>query len=176
MAQKRYVLFIFILSLLLVDFFIVGRLDSVCRFKQGYGFSYITGEPLEILNQMRFGYKRINYNFSHFSLFWLKPPFGKSYSNLIEFLKLDGNPLLFNIGHFFAFLIFSLILLYIFRLNIFSVFLITFIFNIFHEYISEGICVDPSFNDLWIDLIASLFGILIFVIQPNLWKKFLRSQ
>jgi hypothetical protein len=171
MTDSKIFLFIFLLFLLLVDFFIVSRLDPVCHTKQGYGFSYATGEPMEVFNQMRFGAKRINYNFSHFSLFWTKAPFGKNFSNLIEFLKLDGNPLWMNIGHFFAFFIFTLVLLYFFRLNLISVFLITFVFNIFHEYIAEGICVDPSFNDLWVDLIGSLVGILFFVIWPNLVKQ-----
>lgn len=77
----------------MVDFFIVSRLDPVCRFIQDYEFSYVTGESPEILNQIRFGPARISYNLSHFLLFWSKPPFDKRFSNIIEFLKLDGNPL-----------------------------------------------------------------------------------
>lgn len=171
LKNSKFFLFLFLISLLLIDFFIVSRLDPVCYFRQGYGFGYATGESTEILNQIKFGLARIDYNFSHFSMFWSKPPFAKSFSNIIEFLKLDGNPLWLNIGHFVAFFVFALILFYIFRLNFISIFLISLFFNIFHEYIAEGICVDPSFNDLWVDTIGSLLGILL----PNflLWiRKF----
>ncbi|MGC9049124.1 MAG: hypothetical protein ACP5IX_02825, partial [Patescibacteria group bacterium] len=132
MTGSRIFLFIFLLFLLLIDFFIIASFDPVCYFKQGYGFSYATGEPTELLNQFRFGRQRISYNFSHFSLFWTKPPFNKSFNSVIDFLKLDGNPLWLNIGHFVAFFIFTLILFYIFRLNFITVILIVLIFNVFH--------------------------------------------
>lgn len=162
--NKKSILFLFLFLLLLIDFFIVGRFDPICYSKQGYGFSYATGESAEVLNSIRFSPERIGYNFSHFSLFWTKPSFGKNFNSLIDFLKLDGNPLWLNIGHFVAFFIFTLILFYIFRLNFVSVFLINLVFNIFHEYIAEGICIDPSFNDLWVNTVGCLIGILFFIL------------
>lgn len=166
LRSKIFLLF-FLLMLLLVDFFVVPNIDPVCRTQQGYGFAYPLSQKNEQINQMRYGWPRIKYNFSHFFVFWTQPPFSKSFSNLTEFLTLDGNPIILNIGHFFAFFIFTLILAYFFRLPIRYIFLICLFFNIFHEYVSEGVCVDPSFNDLWVDFIGVLIGIVFYLIWSN---------
>jgi VanZ family protein len=162
--QKRLLAILFLIILLAIDFFIVGRLDPVCRQAQGYGFGYPASFRLEEISQKKFGFSRIVYNFQNFFIFWLGPGFGKTYHNLKEFLLLDYSVLIFNILHFFAFLIFAFILLYFFRFNVFLVLIISLFFNLFHEYIAEGICMDPSFNDLWVNLIGSLVGSLIGVI------------
>jgi len=159
-------IFLFLIILLLIDFFIIGKLDEVSRRHEGYGYYYPLKEKEQHLLYQRYGWPRILYNFSHFFQFWLSPPPGKRFHNLWEFLNLDVPPssFLFNICHFFAFFLFSLFLLYFFRLPILVVFLIGIFFNIFHEYIAEGIYMDPSFNDLWVNLLGNLFGLLIWLL------------
>jgi len=164
--QSKKVIFLFLVCLLLIDFFVIGKIDKVSRAGQGYGFNYPLSAREQHLLYQRYGWPRIVYNFSHFFQFWLSPPPAKKFHNLWDFLHLDVPPssVLFNILHFFAFLIFALVLLYFFRLPLWFVFLSGLFFNIFHEYISEGIYVDPSFNDLWTDTIGLLAGLLLVVI------------
>ncbi len=166
MIKSPQAIFLFLVILLLVDFFVIGKIDKLSRQKIGYGFNYPLGAKEQHLLYQRYGWQRIIYNFSHFFQFWLSPPPGKSFKNLNEFLHLDIPPstLTFNILHLFAFLFFSLILLYFFRLPIWLVFLIGIFFNIFHEYVAEGIYIDPSFNDLWTNLLGIIFGLLLFEI------------
>lgn len=159
-------LFLFLIFLLLIDFFIIGKVDPVSHNQIGYGYQYPLGQNEQHLIHQRYGWPRIVYNFSNFFQFWQSPPPGRSFSNLIEFLHLDVPPssVLFNILHFFAFAFFAIFLLVFFRLPIWAVFLIGMFFNIFHEYVAEGIYVDPSFPDLWIDTIGLLVGILTYLI------------
>ncbi len=162
--NRKLLIFLFLITLLLIDFFIIGRLDPVCRKGQGYGFGYYLGKEEQRMIHYQYGFERIKYNFRNFFQFWAGPTFGRRYYSLKEFLTLDGNSLIWNVSHFLCFFIFSLILLLFFKLNPLSVFLIGLLVNIFHEYIAEGIYVDPSFNDLWLDLLGTLSGILIGII------------
>ncbi|MDD2646612.1 MAG: hypothetical protein PHV78_02065 [Patescibacteria group bacterium] len=170
---KKLVLFLFIC--LLLDFFLVPQINIICRDRQGFGFSYQTGESQQRLSLIKYGSARIIYNFRHFFVFWSKAPFGKTYHNLNEFLHLDNSALSFNILHFFAFLIFALVLFYFFQLKIWQVFLIGLGFNVFHEFIAEGICIDPSFNDLWVNMIGLLVGIMAWEIF-NLIRQHIRFK
>jgi len=162
--RSKKVIFLLLVCLLLIDFFVIGKIDYLSKQEIGYGYQYPLGSNEQHLLYQRYGWPRIIYNFSNFFQFWQAPPPGRIFSNLIEFLYLDVPPstFLFNIFHFFAFLIFALILLRFFCLPIWAVFLIGMFFNIFHEYIAEGIYIDPSLPDLWIDTIGLLTGILIF--------------
>jgi len=160
------VIFLFLVCLLLIDFFVIGKIDPVSRAGQGYGFNYPLRADEQFLIYQRYGWPRIKYNFRHFFQFWLSPPIGKSFRNLKELLSLDIPPstLFFNVLHFFAFFIFTIILFYFFHLSFWQIFLISLFFNIFHEYIAEGIYLDPSFNDLWTNSLGLLVGLLISVI------------
>lgn len=157
------ILLLFLIILLLIDFFLIGRIDPISRAGQGYGFGYYLKEKEQKMIYHQYGWERIKYNFRNFFQFWREPPLGKKYSNLKEFLLLDVPPskLLFNILHFFAFLIFTLLLFYFFHLPVWLVFLIGMFFNIFHEYVAEGIYLDPSFNDLWTNTLGLLVGLLL---------------
>lgn len=161
--RSKEVIFLFLAFLLLIDFFVIGKIDPISREGLGYGFGYFLGPKEQHLLYQKYGWPRIVYNFSHFFQFWLSPPVGKSFKNIKEFFYLDIPPstIFFNILHFFAFLFFALILLILFHLPIWQVFFICLFFNIFHEYIAEGIYLDPSFNDLWTNLLGTLFGILL---------------
>lgn len=165
LLRSKKAIFLFLACLLLIDFFVIGRIDKISREQIGYGYHYPIGANEQNLLYQRYGWPRIDYNFSHFFQFWQNPPPGRTFHNLIEFLQLDIPPstVLFNILHFFAFAIFAILLLCSFRLPIWLVFLIGIFFNIFHEYISEGIYLDPSFNDLWVDTMGLLIGLLIWV-------------
>lgn len=167
LLNNKYFLIGFLLVLVLIDFLLIPNLNPVCRSGQGYGFGYSRGESIDQLNRLRVGIKRVGYNFSHFFIFWQQPAFSKTYHNLSDFLQLDTSPLFLNILHFFAFLIFVLILFYFFHLNFISAIFIIVFFNISHEYIAEGRCMDPSFNDLWIDVLGSLVGVLIYQFMPR---------
>ncbi|MFN3301743.1 MAG: hypothetical protein ACK413_01800 [Patescibacteria group bacterium] len=164
--DSKKLIFLFLIFLLLIDFFIIGKIDEISRKKIGYPYFYPLTKGEEQLLYQRYGWPRIVYNFSHFFQFWLSPPPAKNFRNLKEFLYLDVPPsnVFFNILHFFAFLIFAIILLLFFRLNVFLVLFIGLFFNIFHEYIAEGIYIDPSFNDLWTNLLGTLVGSLIGII------------
>lgn len=164
--QKKYLFFSLIIFLMMIDFFIIARLDPICRYGQGYGFGYYLRPSEQQMVYQRYGWSRVAYNLKNFFQFWQKPPAGKDFSNLKEFLLLDVPPskLSFNILHFFAFLIFAFLLIYFFRLPIWLVFLIGVFFNIFHEYVAEGICTDPSFNDLWVDTLGLLVGMLVGIV------------
>jgi len=160
---------VFLFVLLCIDFFGIGNLSAICRAHEGYQFNYPTNFTLAQLNHYRFGALRISYNFAHFFTFWTQIPFGKTLNSVKDFLLLDAvagqpSPLPWNIAHFFAFLIFVLVLLRFFRLKWYWVLIIVIFFNIFHEYISEGLCGDPSFNDLWVDTLGALVGLLIWQI------------
>lgn len=69
LENKKLILLLFLLILLLIDFFIVGKMDLVCRAGQGYGF----GHPLSLQNdqisQIHFGWARVEYNFRLFFYF-----------------------------------------------------------------------------------------------------------
>lgn len=166
LLKSKKVIFLFLISLLLIDFFVIGKIDPASNQKTGYGYYYPLGVNEQSLSYQHYGGTRIAYNFSHFFQFWQNPPPGRTFHNLIEFLHLDVPPssVFFNILHFFAFAIFAILLLYFLRLPIWLVFLIGVFFNIFHEYISEGIYMDPSFNDLWTDSLGLLVGMLIYII------------
>ncbi|MCX7779005.1 MAG: VanZ family protein [Patescibacteria group bacterium] len=153
----------------------IGRVDKVCRFGQGYGFGYYLKPADQKMLYQRYGWERIKYNLRNFFQFWFQPPLGKKFSNLKEFLVLDVPPsnLIFNILHFFAFLIFTLLLVYLLRLSIGLAFLIGLFFNFFHEYVAEGICLDPSFNDLWTNTLGLLVGMLLSAIVTKKKNKFL---
>jgi hypothetical protein len=171
MIKKRKILFIFLFLLVLWgDFFIISRYDPVCWNKQGYGFGKI-GKQTENTPEVKFGWERVGYNFKNFSVFWQKS-LTNSYHNLKEFLVLDGNSIWNNLFHFSFFIGFTLILLFYFDFSLLNTFLIGNFLSIFHEYVAEGICVNPSFVDLWIDLLGIFFGILIFVLLKSfLWSK-----
>lgn len=164
--RSKKVIFLLFVCLLLIDFFVVGKLDKMSARKIGYSYHYPLGVGEQNLLYQRYGWQRVVYNFKHFFQFWQSPPPGKRFHNLREFLQLDVPPstVFFNILHFFAFAIFAFLLLYFLRLPIWLVFLIGVFFNIFHEYIAEGIYLDPSFNDLWTDTIGLLVGMLIYII------------
>lgn len=162
--HRKLFIFLFLVFLLIIDLFILSKLDPLPRQARGYGFGYPVKFRIEEIEQYQFGWRRVVYNFEIFFLFWSKPPFGKTYQSLKDFLSLDYSPLSYNIAHFFAFLTFAIILLWLFRLNVFWVLIIGLFFNIFHEYIAEGIYMDPSFNDLWVDTLGLLMGLFIFVL------------
>lgn len=165
----KKVIFLLLICLLLIDFFIIGRIDSKSNQQIGYGYNYPLGSNEQNLLYQHYGWPRLVYNFSHFFQFWQSPPPGKTFHNLLGFLSLDIPPstIFFNILHFFAFAFFAFLLLYFLRLPIWMVFLIGIFFNIFHEYIAEGIYVDPSFNDLWTDSLGLLTGLLTYEVVTN---------
>jgi len=168
LKAKKFI-FLFLICLLLIDFFIVGKIDRASNQKIGYNYNYPLNFSEQNLFYQRYGWPRIAYNFSNFFQFWQNPPPGRTFDNIIDFLNLDVPPssVFFNILHFFAFAIFAIFLLYLFRLPIWLVFLIGVFFNIFHEYIAEGIYADPSFNDLWFDSLGLLVGILVYELATN---------
>lgn len=171
MIKKRKKLFIFLFFFILLgDFFIVSRYDPVCWNKQGYGFGQIEKQTKNI-PEVKFGWSRVGYNFENFNVWWQKS-FTSKYHNLKEFLTLDGNSIWNNLFHFLFFIGFTLILLFYFNFSLLNTFLISNFLSIFHEYVAEGICVNPSFIDLWLDLLGILFGILIFaLLKTFLWPK-----
>ncbi|MCX6740808.1 MAG: hypothetical protein NTY61_00190 [Candidatus Parcubacteria bacterium] len=177
--DKLLVVFLFVL--LCIDFFGIGNLPVVCRAHQGFQFNHSTNFTLAQLDHYRFGAARISYNFAHFFIFWTQIPIGKTLDSVKDFLSLDGvagqpSPLPWNIAHFFAFLIFVLVLLRFFRLKWYWVLIIAIFFNIFHEYISEGLCEDPSFNDLWVDTLGTLVAMLVWQILPLIRGKNKKSS
>jgi hypothetical protein len=167
--RSKKVIFLLLICLLLIDFFIIGRIDSKSNLHIGYGYNYPLGANEQSLLYQHYGWPRLIYNFSHFFQFWQSPPPDKTFHNLLGFLSLDIPPstIIFNVLHFFAFAIFVFLLLYFLHLPIGLVFLIGMFFNIFHEYIAEGIYVDPSFNDLWTDTIGLLVGLLAYELATN---------
>ena len=174
--NRDKLLAVFLFVLLCLDFFGVGNLSATCRSRQGFQFNHPVNFTLAQIDHYRFGAPRIAYNFAHFFIFWTQIPLGKSLNSIQDFLLLDGaagqpSPLPWNIAHFFAFLIFVLVLLRFFRLKWYWVLIIAVIFNIFHEYIAEGLCQDPSFNDLWVDTLGILVGLLIWQAVPLIRKK-----
>ncbi|MFA6145726.1 MAG: hypothetical protein WC697_00130 [Patescibacteria group bacterium] len=170
MSKMRFKILFFVLLILLflVDFFVVGNYDSVCRQHKGYSYSYFSdGGAIKSMTQ--FGVERIKYNFENFFIFWISPPIAQTFTNLKEFITCDGNTAAENIFHFVGFFAITLIILYFFRLNIWYALLIGFVFNIFHEYVAEGICCDPSFLDLWLDSGGIALGILFFLAKRVIW-------
>lgn len=174
--QSKKVIFLLLICLLLIDFFVIGKIDSRSNQQIGYGYNYPLGGQEQNLLYQRYGWPRLVYNFSNFFQFWQAPPPGRTAHNIIEFFQLDVPPstVLFNIFHFFAFAIFAILLLYFFHLPLWLVFAIGIFFNVFHEYIAEGIYVDPSFNDLWTDSLGLLVGILVYIIF--LRRPFIKSS
>lgn len=163
LKSKKFLCF-FLFVCLLIDFFIIPNLGIICRQHQGYGFSYSTGERAERLAEIQYSGQRVAYNFKHFLLFWTQPPLSSGYNSLMEFLRLDHSALFFNIIHFFAFFIFALLLLFFWQLPTYLTVVIGLFFSIFHEYVAEGICMDPSYNDLWVNLLGTLIAVLIWEI------------
>lgn len=169
--NRNKLLAVFLFVLLCIDFFGIGNLPAACRAQEGLRFNHPVNFSLAQLDHYRFGAARISYNFAHFFIFWTQIPIGKTLNSVKDFLSLDGiagqpSPLPWNIAHFFAFLIFVLVLFRLFHLKWYWVLILAVIFNIFHEYIAEGLCQDPSFNDLWVDTLGTLVGLLIWQVAP----------
>jgi len=169
--NRDKLLAVFLFVLLCIDFFGIGNLPAACRAQEGLRFNHPVNFSLAQLDHYRFGAARISYNFAHFFIFWTQIPIGKTLNSVKDFLSLDSiagqpSPLPWNIAHFFAFLIFVLVLFRLFRLKWYWVLIIAVVFNIFHEYIAEGLCQDPSFNDLWVDTLGILAGLLIWQAAP----------
>ena len=159
--NRNKLLVIFLFVLLCIDFFGVGNLSAICRAHEGLQFNHPVNFTLAQLDHYRFGAARVGYNFAHFFIFWTQVPIGRTLNSLKDFLILDAvpgyrSPIPWNIAHFFAFLIFALVLSKYFKLKWYWILIIGIIFNIFHEYIAEGLCQRPSFNDLWVDTLGTL--------------------
>lgn len=161
LKNKSLIIPLLLFIIVLGDYFFLARLDPISRRQVGYPFSY----PSTVINQWQdtpyYGLKRIGYNFGHFGLFWLKMSEGAVNNNFYQFFTQDGNPLWMNKAHLICFFLFTLILLWWFRIKWWLAFLIGFFINVFHEYVAEGIYVDPSFIDLWIDLVGIILGLFI---------------
>jgi len=174
--NQTKLLIVFLFVLLCIDFFGIGNLSEVCRSHQGFQFNHPTNFTLAQIDHYRFGGARVNYNFAHFFMFWTQIPLGRTLNSVKDLLSLDAvpgqhSPLPWNIAHFFAFLIFVLVLSKFFRLKWYWILVIAIFFNIFHEYIAEGLCQDPSFNDLWVDTLGALVGLLIWQVLPLVRSK-----
>lgn len=166
--HKIKFLWLVVLFILLFDFFILSKLDVISRNQKGYQFVYPSTLVDEWQNTALYGSKRIAYNFDHFCLFWLKMPEQSNIHSFHQLITQDGNPLWMNLSHFACFFLFTLFLIWWFKLKRWQAILFGFLINIFHEYIAEGIYVDPSFIDLWLDTAGILFGILISLLGQKL--------
>ena len=165
MVKKKNIILLAILLLILFgDFFIVSRTDAVARSKTGYSFNHPDTLTGQWQDTPQYGLKRIEYNLNHFSLFWTKIPPNIQVKNFYQLMTLDGNPLWMNLSHLVLFFIFSALLMLLFGLSWWKVLILGMFVNIFHEYISEGIYVDPSFIDLWLDNLGIILGIIFALI------------
>lgn len=162
--KKNIILLVILLLILLGDFFIVSRTDAAARSKIGYGFDYPDTLVGQWQNTPQYGLQRLAYNFGHFSLFWTKTPNNIQIKSFYQLMTVDGNPLWMNLSHLILFFIFAILLMRLFKLSWWQVLLIGIIVNIFHEYVAEGIYVDPSFIDLWLDSLGTIVGIIFAVI------------
>jgi hypothetical protein len=115
-------------------------------------YTALQGEPVA-------GLKRIVVNFRHFFLFWTKPPDTQTYHNLYELWLSDGSSPYRNLLHplFFGGVPFLLIGLW--RYSPKETLLWLLVFNVLREYVGEGWRLEPSFSDLWVDVIFSVLGV-----------------
>lgn len=138
--------------------------DYLCltdpRFKDrsGYGFGYAGLTDTRCVP--RYGPGRVLYNFRHFWVFWRRLPPGRHPSSVGEWLTVDGNRAPENVGHFLSWGLMAL-LMRLLGFSILQSFLTPSALNIAHEFIIEGLYVDPSFLDLWLDEAGTVIGVLL---------------
>lgn len=104
------------------------------------------------------GIARVGVNFRYFFLFWQKPPDTDVYNNLYELWLSDGSSPWRNMLHPLFFFAVPLLLIRRWHFSAGESLLWLMVFNIFREYAGEGWRLEPSFSDLWIDVITALLG------------------
>ncbi len=174
--NKNIILLVILLLILLGDFFVVSRTDVVARSKTGYGFDYPDTLVEQWQNTPQYGLQRIAYNLSHFSLFWTKTPNNIQIKSFYQLMTIDGNSFWMNLSHFILFFIFSALLMLLFGLSWWKVLILGMFVNIFHEYVAEGVYVDPSFIDLWSDTVGIILGILIGAVLQKFQRRIIWNE
>jgi len=162
-TKQRYVVFFILFAVLVIaDFFIMPAGDSYAAKGKGYRHGNTVLDTTDPYYQTLRGPGRVIFNFRNFLHWWTACPSGVGMSP-IKILESDGNSIVQNvIGHFVLSFILSLIAVLLVPRPILICLLGTFM-NIFHEYVSEGQYVDPSFVDLWLDQLGLFFAIILFL-------------
>lgn len=160
------ILLVTFVVLCLVDVIQAPLTDRLARAGSGYPHQLTFAPDATFVGELR-SWKRVAFNFLHFGTWWFRYPGQEDGWSLGAVLKSDGNTVATNVvGHLIVGYVLALVGLGILpapRL----IFALGTGFNIFQEYVAEGVYVDPSFIDLWLGEIA----LVLALITHALWRK-----
>jgi len=164
-CMSRWVLCAVILvGLCALDYPVSLASDPTFRSRTGWAFGYAGSTDLQAVP--RFGVGRVAYNFRNFCVFWLVPTPGKRPSRLTDWITVDGNNIVQNVGHLVAWGLLALLMM-VSGFSVVQSLLLPVVFSIVHEYVLEGLYVDPSWIDLWLNLIGTLAGVFV----VSVWRE-----